>query len=431
MRLLAIGLACALPVTHAAARVVPSLGDNIMTARLTGVVYHDANGDGGYTTNEGMAGVSTIVRHGKAAGALCTVTAADGSYSVPLAEGVYQVCFSSPAFPHPFIYEGVTVRAARVELRHRVPPKWPVPDAPEGMDASDGIYDGTVVLSWNATHYAARYRVWRSEQAPHRSDDSPTWSTDVYAATTFADATVVAGTTYAYWVQAGNTSGWSHTSVADHGFALAHGSTCSVQVTSVNPAQGVAIQVARKDVQGLQHGATPFTRMYPEHRFVALRAPRLTHSNFFHHWEINLDTWRVSPRVRLRMEGALHAQAVYLDAAQCTVVKYTPHARNDFLILRDVQPALSNLFAAQVKRIGLLDAATHAIVDGPHALQERGHGMLYQYNGARAKAAVIRCYPRENLLVYLVWKKLPARVMVGAWIDEPAPASDGAGRSAP
>ena len=419
---------------RASARVVPVLGDNILTARLAGVVYQDANGDGEYTISEGMGGVSAIIRSGKAAVALCTVTAADGSYSVPLIEGEYQVCFSSPAFPQPFFYEGVTVRAARVELQQRVPPKWPVPSAPEGLNASDGMYDDKVVLTWNAARYAARYRVWRGEPALRRSDDAPSWSTDVYAATTFVDATVAAGTTYVYWVQAGNTSGWSHNSDRDQGYAMSHSGTCSVQVTSANPARGVAIKVAPKDLQGLQHGETPFTRMYAARRFVTLNAPRVAHSNYFHHWEINVDTLRVTPRARVRMEGALHAQAVYLDAGQCTVVKYTAHARKDFLIVRDLQPALSNLFAGHQWRIGLLDADTQAIVDGPYALQARGHGVLYQYNGTRGKSAVIRCYPGENLLVYLVWKKLPARIIVGAWIDDPAPraaASDGAGRVAP
>jgi len=422
-------------VLRASARVVPSLGDNIMTTRIAGVVYQDVNGDGEYTNSEGMAGVNVIVRNGNAAIALCAVTAGDGSYSIPLAAGVYQVCFSSPAFPQPFVYEDITVRTDRVELQQRVPLKWPIPAAPEGLDASDGVYDDKVVLSWNPAPYAARYRIWRSGQTSRRTDEEPTWSTNVDAATTFVDATVVAGTTYVYWVQAGNTSGWSHTSASAHGFALTHSGTCNVQVTSVNPAQGVAITVAPKDLLGLQHGATPFTRTYAERRFVTLRAPLVTHSNVFHHWEINVDTVRVAPRARLRMKGALHAQAVYLDAAHSTVVKYTPRARKDFLILRDLQPALSNLFAAHRWQIGLLNAETHALVDGPHVLQARGHGMLYQYNGTRAKTAVIRCYPSENLLVYLVWKKLPARLMVGAWIDDPPPrapaASEGARRVAP
>jgi len=148
----------------------------------------------------------------------------------------------------------------------------------------------------------------------------------VYAATTFADATVVAGTTYVYWVQAGNTSGWSHSGNTAAGFALVHGGTCSVQVTSVNPAHGVAIKVAPKDLQGLRHGETPFTRTYVARRFMALNAPRVAHSNFFHHWEINVDTLRASPRARLRMEGALQAQAVYLDApsARWSSTRRTP-----------------------------------------------------------------------------------------------------------
>jgi len=434
MRLLAIGVACAMPVACASARMAPAPGYNILTARLAGVVYLDANNDGVYSNSEGMAGVSMIVRSGKAAVALCTVTAADGSYSVPLAAGVYQVCFSSPAFPQPFIHEGVTVGTARVELQQRVPPTWPVPSAPEGLDASDGMYDNKVVLTWNAVRYAARYRVWRGTPALRRADDAPNWSTDVYATTTLADATVAAGTTYVYWVQAGNTSGWSHSSDRDQGYAMTRSGTCSVQVTSANPAQGVAIKVAPKDLLGLQHGTTPFTRTYVARRFVALSAPRVAHSNYFHHWEINVDTRRGSLRARVRMEGALHAQAVYLDAGQCTVVKYTPRARKDLLIVRDLQPALSNLLAGTQWRIGLLDADTHEIVDGPRALQGRGHGVLYQYNGTRAKSAVIRCYPGKNMLVYMVWKKLPARIMLGVWLDNAGPAaaaSDGAGRIAP
>lgn len=407
-------------VTAGHARPVPALGDNILTVALAGVVYRDDNQDGMCSSNEGMAGVSIVAEGAGAAVGLCAVTPAAGAYRIPLVPGVYRVSFSSPAFPHPFEYGAVTVRADTVTLEQSVPAKWPVPAAPENLDASDGIYDDRVVVSWNAVPYAAIYRVGRGVATPVTAMDEPVWSTDVLACTSFSDASVMAGTTYVYWVQAGNTSGWSQSRANDQGYALEHHGTCSVQVTSLNPAQGVAISMAPKDLQGLQHGITPFARMYAERRFVSLKAPRIAHSNFFHHWEINLDTTRIAPRARLRMEGAMHARAVYLDVPHSTVVKYTARARKDFLIVRDLQPALSNLFAARQWRVGLLDAETHAVVDGPYVLEQRARGALYQYNGTRTKTAVIRCYPSENVLVYLLWKKLPARVMLGAWADDTA-----------
>jgi hypothetical protein len=418
--LLAIASVWVVMVSASHARPVPALGDNILTVALAGVVYRDDNQDGICSSNEGMAGVSIVAEGAGAAVGLCAMTPAAGTYRIPLVPGVYRVSFSSPAFPHPFVHGDVTVRADMVTLEHRVPAKWPVPAAPENVDASDGMYDDRVVVSWNAAQYAARYRVVRSVATPVTAMAEPAWSTDVVACTSFTDASVMAGTTYVYWVHAGNTSGWSQSSAADQGCALAQHATCSVHVTSLNPAQGVAISMAPKDLLGLQHGITPFARMYAERRFVSLSAPRIAHSNFFHHWEINLATMRIAPRARLRMEGIMHARAVYLDVPHSTVVKYTARARKDFLIVRDLQPALSNLFAARQWRVGLLDAETHAVVDGPHVLEQRARGALYQYNGTRTKTAVIRCYPSEDVLVYLLWKKLPARVILGAWTDDTA-----------
>lgn len=59
---------------------------------LTGVVYHDDNGNQRYDLNEGLSGVTIT------AGAASTTTNAQGGWSLPIANGIYEVNASGGAF---------------------------------------------------------------------------------------------------------------------------------------------------------------------------------------------------------------------------------------------------------------------------------------------------------------------------------------------
>ena len=88
------------------------------------------------------------------------------------------------------------------------------PPAPTGVAASDGTFTNKVLVSWKASSGAAAYEVWRG--ASNKTNAAGLLGEA--AATSYADTTAVAGTTYYYWVRARNAAGLSGFSGANAGF---------------------------------------------------------------------------------------------------------------------------------------------------------------------------------------------------------------------
>lgn len=87
-----------------------------------------------------------------------------------------------------------------------------VPDAPTGLEASDGSYTTRIALSWEHVRDATLYRVYRN------TTNDPATATDIgtTASITFNN-TVAINQTFFYWVRAENASGVSSLSTVDQG----------------------------------------------------------------------------------------------------------------------------------------------------------------------------------------------------------------------
>jgi hypothetical protein len=87
------------------------------------------------------------------------------------------------------------------------------PSPPTGVSASDGTYTGKVQVSWNASSGAMSYEIWRNT----RNKSSTASKIAEVPSSLYDDTSVVARTTYWYWVKAKNSVGTSGFSSSDSG----------------------------------------------------------------------------------------------------------------------------------------------------------------------------------------------------------------------
>ena len=119
----------------------------------------------------------------------------------------------------------------------------PVPDPPQSISASEGVYADKVAVSWYFVDNATKYQVWRS--LTNNSGTAVINSGEVDT-NLFDDTTTAQETFYYYWVKAGNTKGWSGFSDSARGFSTA--STGPVQPTNSLPIDGTHISMAELPV---------------------------------------------------------------------------------------------------------------------------------------------------------------------------------------
>jgi serine protease len=91
----------------------------------------------------------------------------------------------------------------------------PIPAAPSGVAASDGLFTDKVRITWNSSSGATYYQVFRNTGNTHTGEAQLTAS---IANSPMDDFSAVAGTTYYYWVKACNASGCSGYSSFDTGW---------------------------------------------------------------------------------------------------------------------------------------------------------------------------------------------------------------------
>ena len=82
------------------------------------------------------------------------------------------------------------------------------PFPPSNVAASDGTYTDRIIISWNASGGATKYRVFRDGTNIAEVSD-----------TSYEDTSVTMWQNYNYFVQAGNNAGWSGNSATNSGYA--------------------------------------------------------------------------------------------------------------------------------------------------------------------------------------------------------------------
>lgn len=92
--------------------------------------------------------------------------------------------------------------------------KSPIPRPPTNVQATDGLFENKIDISWNVIDGADNYQLFRSGAETGSKVLTATISTNEYS-----DGSVTSGMTYWYWVKACNDSGCSDFSLGDTGFA--------------------------------------------------------------------------------------------------------------------------------------------------------------------------------------------------------------------
>jgi lysophospholipase L1-like esterase len=89
------------------------------------------------------------------------------------------------------------------------------PVAPANVQASDGIYNSRVLVTWDPADTATKYMVYRGSTS--QTNAAVAVSGEI-AGISFSDTNAVTGVTNYYFVQAGNSIGWSDLGSGDPGF---------------------------------------------------------------------------------------------------------------------------------------------------------------------------------------------------------------------
>jgi len=100
--------------------------------------------------------------------------------------------------------DGYNGASGSITLQVVPPSSVTIPAAPGGVAATQNLTD-RVRVTWNASTGATSYEVWRGTSTSSGSASR----IGTVSGTSFDDTGAVAGTTYYYWLKAGNTAGWS------------------------------------------------------------------------------------------------------------------------------------------------------------------------------------------------------------------------------
>ena len=103
---------------------------------------------------------------------------------------------------------------------------------------------------------------------------------------------------------------------------------------------------------------------------------------------------------------------MYLTNHAAHTVKFQIRGAKTYLIAQDFNPPLAQLLSNGVNSFCIRDMTSLKVVDGPFAVVPRAHGVVWLYNGARNRKAVLKVFPEENVMVYVTWARLPAALRI-------------------
>jgi hypothetical protein len=135
-------------------------------------------------------------------------------------------------------YDGMPLLSVSIVRLNPIPQP---PAPPNYVLASDGAYNGKVVISWELSIDATYYKVFRSSDDIHTDEVVLTTS---IPSSPYEDDSAVPDVTYFYWVQACNSAGCSDYSLPDTGYA-ASALTSPSDPTGVDASDGIYMDKVR------------------------------------------------------------------------------------------------------------------------------------------------------------------------------------------
>jgi len=112
--------------------------------------------------------------------------------------------------------------------------KTPIPEPPQGVSATGGSTNDRVIVTWFFDSEADKYRIFRNTVAD--TNMAIDISGELGDVTQYDDTTALNNSNYYYWVQAGNSHGWSP--LSDYAIGFRTDSTGPDKPSNISPADG-------------------------------------------------------------------------------------------------------------------------------------------------------------------------------------------------
>ena len=292
---------------------------------------------------------------------------------------------------------------------------------PTDISASDGGYTNKITITWNSSTGATKYKVYRN------TVDNSSGASDIsgeITGTSFDDIIANAGQIYFYWIKAGCNNGWSDFSDSDSGYA-----ELSVPV-NVSATDGIY-----DDKVIITWSNVPYALAYNIYRSELNIISNATLLGSSVTNNIYIDTAIISGKKYFYwIEATANAGNSDLsesDSGFAFVSQDEPGTKGKWkykskngkakLIIKDMGMTipLAN-YLEDGCLIGLKNASNNETVDGPRALESKkkknGDVKFWFYN--EKKTAVIKYKPKNDKLIYKVWKTLPTEIIF--FIQPPA-----------
>ena len=283
---------------------------------------------------------------------------------------------------------------------------------PTDIYASDGDSTSQIVITWNLSAGATKYAVYRAivDDTNSTSDISGEMTS-----TSFNDTNALPGVTYYYWVKAGCDNGWSDFSDNDSGYAKLP-TPLNVAATDGAFTNNVVITWSTST------GATDYN-IYRGISTDASNAILLatSESNSYSDASVKPTTkyyYWVQGTAAACNSGLSDCDFGYaiLTEDDNTPGTWKYKSKNGKAKLKVKNLGLNIPLANYLEDgclIGLKDASNNEIVDGPHELTplKKKNGEVKKWQYIEKKVVVIKYVPKNDKLIYKIWKNLPTEII--------------------
>ena len=285
---------------------------------------------------------------------------------------------------------------------------------PTGISASDGDYLSKVVITWNLSIGATKYKIYRS------TVDNSSSASDIsgeIAGTSFEDTTVLSGITYYYWTKAGCDNGWSDFSNSDSGYAKL---SIPVNISATDGTFTNRVVIT----WSVPSGATG----YEIYRGISNNPSNAillasSESNNYSDTSVELATkyyyWvkGTASACNSELSASDSGYAILSSGDDDTHSKWKYKSKNGKAKLIVANMGMTIPLANYLEDgclIGLKDASNNETVDGPRKLEsliKKKTGEVKKWQYIEKKVAIIKYTPKKDKLIYKIWQDLPAEII--------------------